>query len=151
MKLSTQVFLCQRSQPYKGLSAHLLNEDPADVAVRNEGRLHSCKSRAPDTHVGQETGVSPSVFLFLPMQEWSRLCVMSVSEAQSLQRQPLLHRWDLNLASKPQLPFVTVGHKIPAGTGSKQHDYFCVFNSLVQLELLAVNIDMFLLLNRTDF
>lgn len=75
---------------------------------------------------------------------------MNVSEAESLQRPLWLHRWDLNLASKPQLPFVTVGHKIPAGTGSKQHD-FCIFNSLVYLELLAVKIDIFLLLNRTDF
>ena len=56
---------------------------------------------------------------------------MSVSEAQSLLRPALLHRCDLNLASKPELPFVTVGGKMPAGTGSKQHDFLGVFNSLV--------------------
>lgn len=58
---------------------------------------------------------------------------MTVSEAQSLQTPALLHRCDLNLASKPKLPFVTVGDKMPAGTGSKQHDILGVLKSLVSL------------------
>jgi len=56
---------------------------------------------------------------------------MSVSEVQSLQRPALLPRCDLKLASKPKLPFVTVGDKMPAGTGSKQLDLLGVFKSLV--------------------
>lgn len=74
---------------------------------------------------------------------------MSVCEAQSLKRL-LLHRCDLNLAANLKLPYVFVDDKMPAGTGSKQHDFLGGFKSLVQLELLAVNLDVFLLLNRTD-
>jgi len=77
----------------------------------------------------QETHIP--FFLFLSTEEWTRVCIMSVSEVQSLQRPALLPRCDLKLASKPKLPFVTVGDKMPAGTGSKQLDLLGVFKSLV--------------------
>lgn len=55
---------------------------------------------------------------------------MSVCEAQSLKRL-LLHRCDLNLAANLKLPYVFVDDKMPAGTGSKQHDFLGGFKSLV--------------------
>lgn len=73
---------------------------------------------------------------------------MSVSEAQSLQRPALLHRCDLNLASKPKLPFVTVGDNMPAGTGSKQHYSFGLLSPWFNLNCWQSDLDIFL--NRTD-
>lgn len=112
----------------QSLECTSLNEDQADVAVRNEGRLHSCK---PLSSWYPRARRHVPFFLLLFTQEWTRLCIMSVSEAQSLQRPALLRRCDLNLASKPKLAFVTVGDKMPAGTGSKQHDFLGVFKSLI--------------------
>lgn len=120
-----------------------LNGDEVDVAIRNEGRLHSCKPWAPGTHMCQEAGDS-HYFFPLYTQEWTRLCITGVSEAQSPQRPTLLHRCDLNLTSNPKLPFVTVGDKMPARTDSKQHDLSPWFS------LNWVNIDVYLLLNRFD-
>lgn len=58
---------------------------------------------------------------------------MHVSDGRPLQTPALLRRCDGNFASNPKLPFVTVGDKMPAGTGSKQHDILGVYKSLVSL------------------
>lgn len=55
------------------------------------------------------------VAVSLSMQECTRLCIMKVSEEQSLRRPALLHGYDLNLASEPKLPYVTEGDKMSAG------------------------------------
>lgn len=90
--------------------------------VSSEHLLPTCAKR-------QEPRVP--FFLFISTQEWTRLCIVSVSEVQSLQRPALLHRCGLNLAVKIKLPVVAVGDKMPAEAGKRQHDNLGVFKSLI--------------------